>query len=261
MDNQIQVMIDNEKCNGCGLCVLDCRRQVLEVQNKKAAIIKNGCFICGHCVAICPQNAVKMTGLNDEIVEFSNGPAFLDEDRLWRHLKLRRSVRSFKNIPVEKEKIDKIIDAGRITPTTSNMQNVRYIIIQNEIGAVEDAVLEQYTNPNHENYYKYPYKINDMTKIKRGFLFFNAPLVILNISPNEINADLAAMSMELMAEALGLGVCYIGLFSKPANTNIKLREKLGLEKEEKISTCLVVGYTDLKYQRSAPRKEVKVKWI
>lgn len=42
------------------------------------------------------------------------------------------------------------------------------------------------------------------------FFFKNAPAAIVVVSKDEINASLAASNMELMAEALGLGVLYSG---------------------------------------------------
>jgi nitroreductase/NAD-dependent dihydropyrimidine dehydrogenase PreA subunit len=260
MNDEIQILIDNEKCDGCGRCLADCQRQVLEMENGKAVVLKPDCLKCGHCLAVCPKNAIKFPALNDEILELPGKPIFLDEKALLKHLKFRRSIRHYKNIPIEKEKLDKIIEAGRLTPTASNSQNVRYIIIQNEIAAIEDAVLNQYRESGSDQ------SVNllnnyDPDRLKRGFLFFNAPAVILVISPREINACLAAMSMELMAEALDLGVVYVGLFTRPANLNKKLRKTLGIKDEEIIAACLALGYPDVQYLRSVPRKSAEVKWM
>ena len=54
------VIIDQEKCIGCGRCVEDCSVRNLQLQDTKAQV-KKECFQCGHCVAICPQNAVTIT--------------------------------------------------------------------------------------------------------------------------------------------------------------------------------------------------------
>jgi nitroreductase len=218
------------------------------------------CLKCGHCLAICPQNAIKLTGLDDEISEVPGDSVFLEEKSLIRHLRFRRSIRHYENIPVEKEKLNKIIEAGRLTPTASNSQNVRYIMIQNEIGAIEEAVINQYKETSGDLSVKLPNTYNP-DRLKRGFLFHKAPVVILVISPSEINACLAAMSMELMAEALGLGVVYVGLFTRPANINKKLRKTLGIKEDEIIAACLALGYPEVRYLRSAPRKKAEVKWM
>ena len=262
--SEMQFLINNEKCTGCGSCVASCQRRVLELQNNKAVPAGEHCFKCGHCLAICPVNAVKVNGCDDEILEISGKQVFLDEKSLITHLKSRRSIRRYKNTPVEKEKIEKIIEAGRVTPTASNMQNVRYIVVQNEIEAIEDAVIAQYKLPAElpdppGHFVPLPYTFKP-DRLKRGFLFHNAPLVILAISPVEINGYLAAMNMELMAEALGLGTVYVALFTRPANLNEKLRESLGVAKEEMIAACLAIGYPNVKYLRTAPRKPANITW-
>jgi len=42
------------------------------------------------------------------------------------------SMRIYKNKQVEKGIIEKIIEAGRFTPTGSNKQNVRYVIVEKD---------------------------------------------------------------------------------------------------------------------------------
>ena len=261
MPNEIRFEIDSEKCNGCGDCAADCQRHALKIQNKKAVATGSYCFECGHCFAICPNNAIKVIGCDDEVLEKSGKPVFLDEVELKTHLKFRRSIRKYEDTPVEKEKIEKIIEAGRLTPTASNSQNVRYIVVQKEIDAIEDEIIAQYklASETPELAAKLPYNY-DPDRLKRGFLFHRAPLVILNVSPSEINASLAAMSMELMAEALGLGTVYVGLFTRPANMNKKLRGSLGIAENETIAACLAIGYPKVQYRRTAPRKNANVVW-
>ena len=264
MEQEIKVLIDSEKCTGCGSCLADCQRHVLEIKNKKAVVINDNCLKCGHCLAVCPANAVRLSGFDDKIMDVPEKPFFLNEKDLLTHLKFRRSIRQYKDTPVEKEKLEKIIEAGRITPTASNSQNVRYIILQNEREAIEDEVLAMYKTQSEwteslSTRMKVPVNVIH-ERLKRGFLFHKAPAVILVISPSEINACLAVMNMELMAEALGLGTVYVGLFTLPANKNKKLRESLGVADEESIAACLALGYQKTQYLRSVPRKKANVIW-
>lgn len=46
--------------------------------------------------------------------------------------KKRYSVRKFKNIPVEQEKVDKILEAARLAPTACNFQPQRILVLNNE---------------------------------------------------------------------------------------------------------------------------------
>jgi len=259
MEQIIKNVIDLEKCTGCGLCAADCLRHIIEIRDGRADILSDDCPKCGHCVAVCPENAVRMDGIEDEIFEKGSAAGALNADDLKAHLKLRRSVRHYKQTPVEREKLEKIVEAGRLTPSGSNLQNVRYIVVQNGIDELEDEVLAQYKalrgqaplpgSPDISNF-----------KLERGFLFYNAPALILVVSENNTNACLAAMSMELMAEALGLGTVYVGLFTRPANQNEALRGKLGIAGNENIAICMTIGYPDVTYLRSAPKKPANIVW-
>jgi len=253
MDPAIKIIIDRDKCAGCGDCAADCLRRVLEVRDGKAVVLSGDCLKCGHCLAICPANAVRMEGVGDDILEKGETSGMLDADSLHAHLKLRRSVRRYKGIPVEREKLGKIIEAGRLTPSGSNSQNVRYIVIQNGIDELEDEALALYREAAAADG-------ADTSKYKRGFLFYGAPALILAVSENSANACLAAMSMELMAEALGLGTVYVGLFARPASQNAAIRRSLGLAEKENIAVCLALGYPAVAYLRSAPKKPAKVEW-
>ena len=256
MEMKTNVAIDTKKCIGCGLCIADCQRRDLVIQNSKSVPLNKNCFLCGHCLAICPENAITIHGFDDEIEQLPKDRAFLDSKSILTHLKSHRSVRNYLDKPVEKEKLEKIIEAGRLTPTGSNSQNVRYIVIQNGIDKIVDAVLAQYKNPVG---FTVPSTFSP-ERFKRGFLFFNAPAIVLVISSNDTNACLAGRSMELMAEALGLGTVYVGLFTRPANLNKELRASLGVAEGENIAICLALGYSAVKYLRSVPRKKANVVW-
>ena len=47
-------------------------------------------------------------------------------------VKERYSVRKFDERPVEKEKLDKILEAGRLAPTGCNYQPQRIVVVQGE---------------------------------------------------------------------------------------------------------------------------------
>ena len=66
------VHIDEELCNGCGVCVTPCAEGAIEIVDGKAKVMKEElCDGAGFCLAVCPEGALT--------VEKREAPAF-DED-------------------------------------------------------------------------------------------------------------------------------------------------------------------------------------
>jgi nitroreductase/NAD-dependent dihydropyrimidine dehydrogenase PreA subunit len=269
--------VDKDKCIGCGLCVKDCFVRDIELTDGKAKINNVTCFKCGHCVAVCPKNAVSSDEYNMEDVKDYNKEEFsIDAENLLNFIKFRRTIRHFKNKDVEVEKLSKIIEAGRFTQTGSNSQNVSYIVVREGIDELKAMALESLSyigedilsNLNEQTmpYKRYAqmwvnmyenYKLNPNGKES---LFFNAPAVILVVSDSPVNASLASSNMELMTNALGLGTFFSGFFTRAAQGNKKMMDYLGIDKGKQIITCMVIGYPDIKYSRTVPRKDADISW-
>ena len=55
------VRIDEELCNGCGLCVTPCAEGAIEIVNGKARVISDElCDGAGFCLAVCPTGALSI---------------------------------------------------------------------------------------------------------------------------------------------------------------------------------------------------------
>lgn len=55
------VRIDEEKCTGCGACVIPCAEGAIEIVNGKARLIgENLCDGAGFCLGICPEGAMSV---------------------------------------------------------------------------------------------------------------------------------------------------------------------------------------------------------
>ena len=83
-------------------------------------------------------------------------------------------------------------------------------------------------------------------------------VLLLDDVMSELDAGIAASYMELMAEAMGLGVLYSGFFVAASRLGKGLRAELGLESGDKVAACLVVGYPDVSYERTVPRQPLRV---
>ncbi len=267
--------VDRVKCIGCGECVKDCFPSDI-VMDKGKAFIKNiACFKCGHCIAICPVNAVSSDEYRmEEIKEYSEASFKVDADNLLNFIKFRRSVRRFKEKDVEPERLLKIIEAGRFTQTSSNQQDVSFIIVKDRLNELRDLTYDRLKsiaqdaleNKDKMNgvmarYSKMWIKMYDEYKAgQKDNLFFNAPLVIIVTAKSQVNGSLASSNMELMTNALGLGTMFSGFLVRAANGNKKIHDLLEVEKDKEIVTCMVIGYPDVSYKRTVPRKAADISW-
>ncbi len=261
-----KLIIDKDKCIGCGICVTDCVRNILELKDGKANLVDNTCIGCGHCIAVCPTNAVRLDNLDmDEVIELPSGFTKVDPEDFLMTIKTSRSVRQFKANEIDKEVIEKILEAGRFTATAQNKQDVSYIVIDNleKNREIEKLALDDYNRlktvkDDKGNYVLGPYRYADFHE---DFLFKKAPLLIMTKSTHALNAGLATKSMELMAEAMGLGVFHVGLFTIRANANEELKSVLDIQVGEELVTCLAIGYPNIEYKRTVPREKANINWI
>lgn len=57
-----KILIDREKCDGCGLCVTACHEGAIELVDGKAALVRaDVCDGLGDCLPACPQGAISFT--------------------------------------------------------------------------------------------------------------------------------------------------------------------------------------------------------
>jgi nitroreductase len=94
-------------------------------------------------------------------------------------------------------------------------------------------------------------------------LFYHAPALIAVLDHhlnNNVSASIAASRMELMANALGLGACFLGLFVRAVDFDPQLGDFLGIDRRYKMAAALAIGYPAVNYLRTVPRKKAKVEW-
>lgn len=92
-------------------------------------------------------------------------------------------------------------------------------------------------------------------------VFGESPALLLVFGESSaLSAGLAACSMELMAQAKGIGVLYSGFLQGIINISPKAKEFLQLDGEKTLCACMLLGYPDVQYRRTAPRKPAVVQW-
>ncbi len=155
----------------------------------------------------------------------------------------RRSVKSYLDRPVEKELIEKIVEAGMYAATGRNLQSPIILAITNR--QVRDELS----------------KINAEIMGAAGDPFYGAPVVLVvladkNCRTRVYDGSLVMGNMLLAAHDLGLGACWIHRAKETfeREEGKALLKQLGIEGEyEGIGNC-VLGYPET-LPAAKPRKE------
>ena len=182
-------------------------------------------------------------------------------------IKMRRSVRSYKNQTVSEEVIRKIIECGCYAPSGMNRQPWRFIVVLDP--GVREVLRQRsmlYASTNLEKLKdKIPERYNI---IKERFetlhdpIYYNAPVIIFIIGLGEyaeISCALAAENLMLAAKSLSLGTCWVA-FGGLIDNDEASRKMLGLKEDEHIVAPIVVGYEE-GTTPVPPRKKTNISWI
>ena len=145
-------------------------------------------------------------------------------------IKSRRAVRKYLEKPVAWDDVSNIIEAGRYAPSAGNIQNWKFIVVQekDKKRAIADACLKQYwmeTAAVHIIICAEPQKAERYYG-KRGERLYSVQ-----------NCATAAQNMMLEANNLGLGSCWVGAFDEDM-----LKRILVLPPEVRPQIILAIGY-------------------
>jgi len=284
-------VIDQEKCTGCGLCVEVCSDAVIElIDGKAVATHKNsvfGCIGCGQCMAVCPEGAISVTGRcisPDDIFLLGDQSEKASYDSLVSLYQHRRSIRDFRDKPVEQELIDKILAAAATAPMGLPPSDVSVLVLNGKekvfqfskdyceylenlkwmvapIGLFFMRVFYGKENGDMFRDFIKPLIHSYTGQMKKGhnIVMYDAPLAFYFYgSPYTDPADpiIACTYAMHAAEALGLGTCMLGgmhPFFQSGGAAKKFREKQGIRFKSKEGLFLIVGYPKVKFKNGIRR--------
>lgn len=168
-----------------------------------------------------------------------------------RFLKLaaeRRSIRKYKNTPVERAKLDLCLEAARLAPSACNAQPYKFVVID------EPALKEKFCAAAFSGVYaacKFAASAPAMVAVVSGKGKVSAWLgnQVQDTNFRLMDIGIAAEHFVLAAAEQGLGTCWLGWFSAKGAA-----KALGLGSGKKIEVLLSVGYPD---EAPAPRPRKK----
>ena len=164
----------------------------------------------------------------------------------------RRSTRSFRPDPVEQEKLDLILTAGRQAPSGGNNQTNHFLVIRNRevlnalIRMTETAFSLMEADEN--TYASLRHSI--AASKKGGYVFcYDAPVLIVvanrrDYGNNMSDCACAIENMMVAANALDLGSCWINqlkwLNEEPAI--VRYLTGLGMREDERVYGAVIIGH-------------------
>ncbi|OGR43711.1 MAG: hypothetical protein A2X35_08605 [Elusimicrobia bacterium GWA2_61_42] len=168
----------------------------------------------------------------------------MTESRFLSLAAARRSIRKYKPVPVEKEKLDLCLEAARLAPSACNAQPYKFIVIS------EPALKEKFCAAAFSGVYsatKFAAAAPAIVAVVSQTGKFSAWLgnQVQDTNFRLMDIGIAAEHFVLAAAEQGLGTCWLGWFSAKGAA-----KALGLGSGRKIEVLLSVGYPD---EAPAPR--------
>ena len=170
----------------------------------------------------------------------------------------RRSVRKYKNKFVDKNTIEKILDAGRMAPSAMNEQPWKFYVvthketIQSFSKEISKITAKEFLKAGPGRIIK---NIIHLLNFSQGFqylktkdhVFYEAPVVIFITGPRnnewvDLDIGMCAQNIMLAAKSMGLDTCPIGLGIFLEHT--KLYPQLKTSPKEEIKLSIILGYGD-----------------
>ena len=164
----------------------------------------------------------------------------------------RRSTRNYKPVPVEKEKLEQVLNAARQAPSGGNNQTNHFLVIQNRevlqklIGMVEAAFSRMDADENTYSSLRHAIEASK----KGGYVFcYNAPVLIAvanrrDYGNNMADCACAIENMMVAANALDLGSCWINQLRwlNEDEALVQYLRSFGMKENERIYGAVIIGY-------------------
>jgi nitroreductase/NAD-dependent dihydropyrimidine dehydrogenase PreA subunit len=293
------ITIDRSRCKKDGLCARVCPKSIF-VQREKLTIPelvdKESCIECGHCVAICPQGAICHSEFPSTAIRTIQVEEMPTEEQVMMLLKTRRSIRAFRDKPLAKETIERIIDGARSAPSGHNSQSTQYLVVRDRalLNQVSATVIEylkfeirRFSNPifrtmallaARESAESGLHEIPGFKRLIQRFesgadpILNGAPVLLVFHAPRtvgfaDVNAQLALQNASLVAHSLGIGHFCTGWMIAPSRApmarawNRRIPDLIGIPPGHELHSALALGHPIPRFKNMIERKKPQIQWV
>ena len=205
-------------------------------------------FLCLCTVAGCTSSVSQQ-----ETVKSVEGMS--QSEAVVKTIMERRSIRKYKPQPVEREKMQTIVECGVNAPNAMNRQPWEIRVVDNP----------DFINGVTELYKKEQPKAAEDPNFKN--MFRNAPTVVfvgrdVQSGSAEFDCGLLSENMMLAAQSMGIGSCCLGspaaFMRSPAAA--EYLKQLGFSEGYELLYCIAFGYPD-EAPAAKPRDLTKIKFV
>jgi nitroreductase len=138
----------------------------------------------------------------------------------------RQSVRSYESRPVEKEKIEEVMEAARLAPSAGNRQEWRFVVVterEARLALANDAAGQAF--------------VGEAACVIACCADTDSHTMRCGQPCYPIDVAIAIDHLTLRAAELGLGTCWIGSFSEGT-----VKKILGIPADVRVVELLTLGY-------------------
>jgi nitroreductase len=175
----------------------------------------------------------------------------VDGEKMLKLIVSRQSDRKYSDKPVEKEKLERIIEAGRMAPSACNAQPWKFIVVNEPdlLRKIAEAASAKLIGMN-----SFVSQAPLMIVVIREQPNFSSKVggTIKNKDYSLIDIGIASENICLQAKAEGIGSCMIGWFDERM-----LRKILGIPRSKRVELIITLGYS-LSEKREKRRKTSEV---
>jgi nitroreductase/NAD-dependent dihydropyrimidine dehydrogenase PreA subunit len=270
------VELNVELCNRDGLCAAVCPLGLLHMEGEGGLpLVREGmgahCIGCGHCEAVCPTGALRLAEMAADPWPEIDRAALPSAEAVDLLMRSRRSVRAFRETPLERAELAGLLEVTRWAPTGHNAQAVEWCVAPDRaaVERVAGAVVEwmAWACEERRDLARTLFLPGTVRAWRRGkdiVTRFAPNLAVCHVPDAGVTPEadgiVAASWLELAAHARGLGACWCG-YVMLAREHPAVRAALAIPEGRVMAAAMMLGRPRVRYRRIPPRKPLSVAWL